>query len=552
MLTKDAVSDEKLRGGFYSPDLLVDLSLGRIDALAQGRSDLRLFEPSIGDGAFLRGLNRHPVRNRIREVLGVEVIREEAETASAELDRSGLNGRVVTANVLEWNQSTSEKFDVAVGNPPYVRFQFLSAEDRQRALGIGVDLGVPGSAVSNLWIPVFLLALARLSPGGVFSMIVPMEFMTGISASRVRAWLLENTRDLTVDLFKPGTFPAVLQEVVILSGRRAGDRVEPSAVVQFSDHNGGTRTWSHQVSAAASTWTGYLLTAEQLAAWEHASKLQEVRRLGDVARFTVSTVTGANDFFCVNSETAHRHELTSWALPLLPRIKHAPGLVFDANEHDAIAQSDAAAWMVSFAADAKSPLESAASAKYVIGGESQGLHQRFKCRVREPWFRVPVVSAGTLLLSKRSDAFPRVIVNKAGVVTTDTVYRGVVAPGMGLIAEDIAASFHNSLTLLSVEIGGRSFGGGVLELVPSEIASLVIPVNPHARERLLLLDGVSREAPQGDTLIDATDRFLSDWVPGLEPDLVEVLRSARRALANRRTQRSHGAFYAEIDSHPRQ
>ena len=49
MLTKDAVSDEKLRGGFYSPDLLVDLSLGRIDALAQGRSDLRLFEPSIGD-----------------------------------------------------------------------------------------------------------------------------------------------------------------------------------------------------------------------------------------------------------------------------------------------------------------------------------------------------------------------------------------------------------------------------------------------------------------------------------------------------------------------
>ena len=124
--------------------------------------------------------------------------------------------------MLEWNQSASEEFDVAVGNPPYVRFQFLSAEDRQRALGIGVDLGVPGSAVSNLWIPVFLLALARLGPGGIFSMIVPMEFMTGISASRVRAWPLENTLDLTVDLFRPGTFPAVLQEVVILSGRRAG------------------------------------------------------------------------------------------------------------------------------------------------------------------------------------------------------------------------------------------------------------------------------------------------------------------------------------------
>ncbi len=545
MLTKDTVSDQKLRGGFYSPDLLVNLSLGRIHALTKRQSDLRLFEPSVGDGAFLKGLDRHPVGSQISEVLGVEIVREEAESASAELKRSGLHGRIVNANVLEWNQSTSEKFDVAVGNPPYVRFQFLSAEDRQRALGIGIDLGVPGSAVSNLWIPVFLLALARLNAGGVFSMIVPMEFMTGISASRVRAWLLANTRDLTVDLFKPGTFPAVLQEVVILSGRRAGDRVSASPVVQFSDHNGGTRTWSHRVSAAASTWTGYLLSTEQLAAWEHASKLQDVSRLGDIARFTVSTVTGANNFFCVSSETATAHELTRWALPLLPRIKHAPGLVFDASEHDAIAQSDASAWMVSFAADAKSPLDSAESAKYLINGELQGLHQRFKCRVREPWFRVPVVPAGTLLLSKRSDAFPRVIVNKAGVVTTDTVYRGVVAPGTGLIADDIAASFHNSLTLLSVEIGGRSFGGGVLELVPSEIASLVIPASPQARKRLSMLDGVSRAAPQGETLIDATDQFLTDWVPGLESDLVEVLRAARQALANRRTRRSHGAFYAE-------
>jgi adenine-specific DNA-methyltransferase len=548
VLAKDVVSDEKLRGGFYSPDLLVDLSLGRVDALAQNRTDLRLFEPSVGDGAFLRGLERHPVGNRIADVLGVEVVPEEAETASTELERTGARGRIVTANVLEWNQSASELFDVAVGNPPYVRFQFLSAEDRQRAIGIGIDLGVPGSAVSNLWIPVFLLALARLNSGGIFSMIVPMEFMTGISASRVRSWLLDNTRDLTVDLFKPGTFPAVLQEVVILSGRRAGGRIKASSTVRFSDHNGGTRTWDHRISGAASTWTGYLLTSEQLAAWEHASKLHEVRRLGDVARFTVSTVTGANSFFCVNSATAVENELTTWALPLLPRIKHAPGLVFEGSEHDAIAKSDAAAWMVSFAADAKSPLESAKSAGYVVDGEVEGLHKRFKCRVREPWFRVPVVPAGTLLLSKRSDAFPRVIVNRAGVVTTDTVYRGVVAPGTGLIADDIAASFHNSLTLLSVEIGGRSFGGGVLELVPSEIASLVIPVSPYARKQLSSLDAASRKAPQSEALIAETDRHLTDWVPSLDSDLVEILRSARQALAYRRTQRSHGTFYAEADN----
>jgi len=547
MLTKDVVSDDKLRGGFYSPELLVDLCLGRVEALSHGRSNLRLLEPSVGDGAFLRGLHRHPVGKLIDHVTGVEIIPQEAGEAARVLARTGKAGDVLTANVLEWNQEagSANTFDVVVGNPPYVRFQFLSPEDRQRAISLGSDLGVPGSAVSNLWIPVFLLSLARLEPGGVFSMIVPMEFMTGVSASRVRSWLLDHTRDLTIDFFEPGSFPAVLQEVVILSGRRAGGRIEPCTVVRFFDHNGGTKSWENTVSAAASTWTSYLLSTAQLAAWEFASKLPAMRRLGDVARFTVSTVTGANSFFCVSSTTAAEHDLTPWAMPLLPRIKHAPGLVFETEEHEAITRSDAAAWIISFAAGDRSPLESERAAKYLSAGELQGLNQRFKCRVREPWFRVPIVQPGALLLSKRSDLFPRVIVNRAGVVTTDTVYRGIVTPSSGLIAEDIAASFHNSLTLLSVEIGGRSFGGGVLELVPSEISALVVPASSEARTQILSLDAVSRKAPQSEALIDATDRNLSSWVPDLEPDVIATLRSARQALSTRRTQRSHGSFYRD-------
>lgn len=545
MLTKDAVSSEKLRGGFYSPDVLVDLCLGRVNTLIQGRTNLRLFEPSIGNGAFLRGLHRHAIGRRISQVCGIEIVPEEAGTAAQELERVGLQGTVIEANVLEWNRSATDRFDIAVGNPPYVRFQFLSAEDRQRAIGIGIDLGVPGTAVSNLWIPVFLLALSRLEPGGAFSLIVPMEFMTGVSASRVRTWLLENTRDLTIDLFKSGTFPAVLQEVVVLSGRRAGGQIEASPLVRFFDHNGGTRSWEHEVSLAASTWTGYLLTAEQLASWEYASALKGIRRLGEVARFSVSTVTGANDFFCVSSATAAKYELTSWAIPLLPRIRHAPGLIFDASEHDAIAKSDAPAWMVSFSSDLKSPFSRPKSASYVADGERRELHRRFKCRVRDPWFRVPVVPPGTLLLSKRSNVFPRVIVNRAGVVTTDTVYRGAVVPRSNLIAEDIAASFHNSLTLLSVEIGGRSFGGGVLELVPSEIASLMIPVSTEARKRLSSLDAVSRNAPQSEALLDATDRFLAEWIPELDAGVIGILRTAQHDLSHRRTQRAHGTFYAE-------
>ncbi|WP_198416253.1 hypothetical protein [Cryobacterium sp. Sr3] len=426
-----------------------------------------------------------------------------------------------------------------------MRFQFVSAEDKQHALAIGAKLGITGAAVSNLWIPVFLLALQRLAPGGVFSMILPAEFLTGVSAGRVRSWLLEACLDLTIDLFKPGSFPTVLQEVLILTGRKASAADEASNAVRFFDHNGGTHHWQHDISPAAKTWTSYLLNPEQEAAFTQVSRLEGITRLGAEARFTVSTVTGANSFFCVDTSTVEHHDLKQWTLPLLPRTRYAKGLTYTATEHFELAESKAAAWMLSFDAGRPAPSQHARATSYLTQGESAELNERFKCRVRTPWFRVPVVQPGQLLMSKRSNLFPRVIVNQAGVVTTDTIYRGQMLSTSSLTPNDIAASFHNSLTLLTVETNGRSFGGGVLELVPSEISSLMIPATRDARTQLDKLDRVARTDPSPEALIEATDELLPTWIPGLTPDLLHLVKEARGELQQRRIIRSHGKFYDE-------
>ena len=83
---------------------------------------------------------------------------------------------------------------------------------------------------------------------------------------------------------------------------------------------------------------------------------------------------------------------------------------------------------------------------------------------------------GSILASKRSHRYPRVILNGANAYTTDTIYRGRLLPGCSRNPADLVASFHNSLTLLTAEIEGRSFGGGVLELVPSEVGRLLVAV----------------------------------------------------------------------------
>lgn len=206
-----------------------------------------MLEPSAGDGAFLRGIGRSDIARRIQTVEAVEIFAEEAAKAADALDSTGMQGRVVNQNVLQWSQGRDSDFDWVLANPPYVRFQFISDEDKQRAKEISSGLGAAGTSVSNLWIPVFLLSLSKLRDGGVFSVILPTEFLTGISANAVRNWLLANTTDLTIDLFEPGSFPSVLQEVLILSGRASKGATAPSTI-QFHDHNGDTRSWSHMVA----------------------------------------------------------------------------------------------------------------------------------------------------------------------------------------------------------------------------------------------------------------------------------------------------------------
>jgi adenine-specific DNA-methyltransferase len=539
--TADRISADKLRGGFYSPARLVQACLDRVAALSDDRTSLRVFEPSAGDGAFLRGLKDHELAPRIAQVTAVEINAAEAAKCQDSLDTASFQGTVITGSVLSGARPLLGKYDVAVGNPPFVRFQFLTEDDRNGAFDIAAANGFRLTGVSNLWIFVILTALTRLRAGGVFAFIVPAECFTGISARSVRTWLIQNIDSLQADLFPPGSFPGVLQEIVVLSGifnpPPAGRTSAPLRVFEYLGT--GPFAWTHAVDQSAPTWTRYLLTPPQLSAWQDLTRLPAFYPLSEVARLSVSTVTGANEYFSVNDEVLQDHALGAWSLPLLPRIRHATGLLFAAEDHADLDRLDCPRWLLNFAADLPSPERGQRARSYLRDGEERGLHLRYKCRIRDPWYRVPVVQPGSLLLSKRSHKYPRLVLNSALVTTTDTIYQGRMTSQFEGREEDLVAGFHNTATLLTAEIEGRSFGGGVLELVPTEIGRISVPVLPQLASSLHSLDKLARTAgPDSDELIEQTDALLAAAVPELTPGLLDTLRAARAALLKRRMDRT--------------
>lgn len=535
MKTQDQVTDTKLRGGFYSPSALVTLCWDRVHrALPAGQSELIILEPSAGDGAFIHGLSKHPLKRNVKEFLAVEINEVEARKCAKERERAGIAGSVRTASLFDALDDLPN-VDVAVGNPPFVRFQFVAEHDRNGALRVASNLGISFAGVSNLWIPLLLGAMGRIRDGGAFAFIVPFECFTGISAKVVRDWLLANVADLHVDIFAAKSFPGVLQEVVVLSGtvQRGIHKAKPLAVYDHATD----QSWVHEATSDAHTWTGYLLSPKHLEALALLSENEAVHRFREIARLTVATVTGANEYFSLSDERCEQFDLVNWRRPLLARIRHAPGLRFNEADFKEAGNQRLPRWILDTDVSPKALPGHHGLAAYVAKGEAKELHKRFKCRIRDPWYKVPIVRPGSLLLSKRSHRYPRLVLNEVDAVTTDTIYQGAMLPAWNGWEHNLVAGFHNSLTLLSAEIEGRSFGGGVLELVPSEVGRLLVPMI-ETDGALDTLDSLVRShGTDTEDLVVETDKLIVESI-AVDPETMSALHDARQTLLVRRLGRS--------------
>jgi len=103
---------------------------------------------------------------------------------------------------------------------------------------------------------------------------------------------------------------------------------------------------------------------------------------------------------------------------------------------------------------------------------------------------------------KRCHNFPKLVFNQIQAYTTDTAYR---IKTRNIEPQTLVFSFINSLTALSAEIEGRHYGGGVLELVPSEIRNLTVPIVSNVNGELLQLDENVRKNLRSDKLLEIQD-----------------------------------------------
>jgi adenine-specific DNA-methyltransferase len=490
-------SAQKLRGGFYTDSDIADFLVRWSCALRPER----VLEPSCGDGAFLAALD-HMQAPKLKSIFACELDPAEAAKAKERFGRKELE--VHAGDFLRWflfQGQQAEPFDAVVGNPPFVRYQYLPEEQQFLAEKVFGRFGLPFTKHTNVWVPFVMAALALLRPGGRLGMVLPSELLHITHAQSLRQLLASQcARILILD---PETiwFADTLQGTVLLLAEKKG--TQSNKAVKVAVRPVGSRdmlrddaedwfTGAEYSDSAAlgAKWMCLLLDEKERVLLTQLRTGSRVTTFRDLATVDVGIVTGANKFFLVSDEVVDEFQLRQWACPMFGRSEHLHGLIYSESDHLENRKSRLPTNFLWFQEKDESLLPAGAR-RYLARGVAENLPTRFKCRVREPWYTVPSVYAAPVAMLKRAHHYPRLVLNRAGAYSTDTAYR--IRPH-GIAPEALVYSFPNSLTCLSAELEGRHYGGGVLELVPSEIERLLIPLVVPELSQLQALDQEFRVA----------------------------------------------------------
>ena len=451
-----------------------------------------------------------------------------------------------SSDFLQWALSQIEMgaspFDAVVGNPPFIRYQYLPDSFQLRAESVFRHLDCKFTKHTNAWVPFILSSIALLRPGGRFGMVVPSEVIHVTHAQSLRSYLGEKCKRVVI--IDPETlwFRDTLQGAVILLAEKHHSPSEVSegvAIVPVRDrefiNQDPEAVFENATAMNGKTvegkWTRALLDSSTRVLLSAIEENSCVQRFDDIAEVDVGIVTGANKFFLVPKATVERFALHDYAYPMFGRSEHCPGILYNQKQHSVNVASGKPTefiWLKDSAVTANRGVK-----EYIEIGEAQDLHNRFKCRVRSPWYTVPSVYATDVGMLKRAHDAPRLILNEVRAFTTDTAYR---IRASSVARETLVSGFLNPLTALSAELEGRHYGGGVLELVPSEIEKLLIPVPTGTDIDLVALDNAVRTGSMMDVLADNGRVVLSRI--GLTSIEQDKLFDSWLALRNRRHRKS--------------
>lgn len=252
------------------------------------------------------------------------------------------------------------------------------------------------------------------------------------------------------------------------------------------------------------------------------------------ANVEVGITTGANDYFTVPKSVVTLYNLEEYAKPMVGRSVQVNSLCFTKKDWLANVELGAKAHLLVFPSGVKENGNDGVKA-YINNGEKEGINKGYKTGIRDEWYIIPSIKFSDALFLRRNNQYPKFVLNEAKAYTTDTMHRVFIKEGVNKKA--FVASYYNSLSFTFAEILGRNFGGGCLELMPSEVGGIYMPYRVENETLFAEIDRMLRHKRTADEILDYTDRVILHEGMGLSMKEVQTARSIWHKIMSRRLNR---------------
>jgi adenine-specific DNA-methyltransferase len=472
------MSNKKKIGSFYTPKNLADFMVNYCLSKIQQQT-INVLEPSVGDGMFISSINDCNLSDGFEQINLTIVEREKEELTKANNRFIPENVNIVSncADYLDFQIIDENRYNLIIGNPPYVKKNYLSDEQKELCKNLHVSSGLSNKSIHNIWTSFLVSAVNKLDNNGILAFVLPLELLQVTFAEEIREFLKTYLDRVEVFTFNELQFQECKgQDTVILFGFKEHNEngVYYTTIDTIEDLNNNNFTLYQNISVSNSNkkWSHHFITPDENAFLENLKK--DLNLVSNYVENKPGIVTACNDYFIVNKETLKEFELEKYAKPIVQKGLFVNGsVVFNSVDYQELIDSNKPSYLLDF----NNKVNGKSSNKlkeYLNIGVEEEIPLRYKCKKRKNWYEIPNINEESEgFFFKRAHEYPKLIKNEAKVHVTDSAYKLEMNEGYSL--NSFIYSFYNSLTLAFAELEGRYYGGGVLELTPNEFRVLPIP-----------------------------------------------------------------------------
>lgn len=467
MNDKSKQTEEKLNGIFYTPFKIVDFLSSWV---IENQHAIDILEPSAGDGRFVKKVVELTDK---ANVTAVEIAPLECEKIK-DINRT----KVINDDFYSFYEKTKDtgiKYDVVIGNPPYIRYQFLSEEQRNYQSDILKRNGMKPNKLINSWVAFTVASIELCSLGGKFAFVLPTDILQVSYAKDLRRFIFKELKEVTIIHFNNIVFSGIQQDVILLLGIKRNSETENTLLRNINIED--MSQLSNKINAIpfeyydfnnSDKWRKFLLSKNFMKFYEDKF-IDKTISIKDISTIEVGITTGNNKVFVVDNDTVKKYSLDDYKVPLIGRSLDVSGLFYTKKDISDNSLNRRKVWLLDFN---NRKLNDGAK-KYIKEMESRDEHKGYKLSLREKWYEIPSIWIPDAFLLRRIGKFPKIVKNEIKATSTDTFHR--IRFNKSIDVAKTLVLFYSSVSLLSFELEGRVFGGGALEILPGDLKNIRLP-----------------------------------------------------------------------------